>query len=252
MNEEVPRRMQRFYRKKPSESEVKQKSTQIAIEHVDNFVQRNNRYPNRDELDKLSQNIFDQLKMELKKDQEAQKFDEDIDLGPDAQQRNLADERKDRRAGRVKEEQKKKKTEPQNSADANKQTQVESTQPEQSTKEILEEDQNDLETSEELEEKDEQEEFDDKQNVEKLAEVDELGSLEDELSDDNFDSVEKEMTTNLNMCPRCNNKTEELIYCPTCGEAFCNHCAKAVEVLPDSAKYTCPKCSASFKKRKNR
>ena len=88
--------------------------------------------------------------------------------------------------------------------------------------------------------------------VKKLSSVEELGSLENQLEDvDDFDLIEKETETTENNCPTCNNKTKEFIYCPNCGEAFCDHCAKKIDVLTDSLGYTCPKCSHEFKKRKN-
>ena len=65
MAEEIPRRMQRYYRKKPSEEEVREKSSELAIQGVDSFRNQNSRYPNRDELEEISQNVFEQLKREL-------------------------------------------------------------------------------------------------------------------------------------------------------------------------------------------
>ena len=90
----------------------------------------------------------------------------------------------------------------------------------------------------------------DDHSMKKLAGIDELASLEEDLkSEGDFDLIEKETDTSLS-CPNCRSKAEELIYCPGCGEAFCDHCASRVQVQSDSVKYKCPKCGNEFKKRK--
>jgi predicted RNA-binding Zn-ribbon protein involved in translation (DUF1610 family) len=246
MTEDIPRRLQRFYRKKPTEEELKERSTQIAITKVDEFVKQNNRYPNKDEINKMAENVYELLKKELESDKEEKnKFEDDIDLGefekPEAG-KNLLEKRKEER---------KKRKEENVEQEKQKETELEQVEDDEKIEDIPNTD--DLEEDSEIEKSPETEPEDiDTENVQKLAEIDELSSLEDNLSEDGFDMVDKEIETGLNICPRCGNKSEELIYCPKCGEAFCDHCAKSVEVQAESLKYTCPKCGTEFKKRKTR
>lgn len=251
MSEELPRRMQRFYRKKPSESEVKEKSAQIAVKQVDSFVQQNRRYPNKDEMNRIADNVFDQLKTQIAKEQEEKKgFEEGIDLGPAPPNESLADRRKDRRARRGEKE------EDEQTIAASTQGTAQNDQTGQDPPERLpgEDDKIEDEKDEDIEDSGDLEgQLDeDTKNIEKLAEVEELSSLESGLGEDDYDNVDKEMDTGINNCPRCKSKVQELIFCPKCGEAFCNHCAKGIESQKDSVKYICPKCSAEFKKRKSR
>ncbi|MEM4257206.1 MAG: hypothetical protein QXZ13_03005 [Candidatus Diapherotrites archaeon] len=217
-DEYIPRRLLRFYRKKPVESEVREKSAKLAVKEVDNFVEQNKRYPNREEIDKIAESVFEQLKKEFSEEDE-KKFENDIDL-------DFLDKEKTelRRKRSMKKEEKEEEKIPEK----------------QETAAIII-----------PEEQDETEKYENINNIEKIAELDEVASLEDEISDnDDFDNIEKEMEEKEGICPRCKSKTEEIIFCPQCGEAFCNHCAKAIENLPDAIKYVCPNCNTLFKKRK--
>lgn len=95
-----------------------------------------------------------------------------------------------------------------------------------------------------------------RENVKKLAGIDELSSLEEELlqggEGDEFDLVDKELESGSVSCPKCGNPAEGLVYCPDCGDAFCDHCAKKIEALTDAVKYTCGKCGAEFRKKKSK
>jgi len=76
-----------------------------------------------------------------------------------------------------------------------------------------------------------------------------LGSLEgkeesgkeEDLSLDNMDEDKED-------CPNCEKPTDEVIYCSSCGAAFCDSCAKAKEKYPDKVKYTCPHCGVKIDK----
>ncbi len=72
--------------------------------------------------------------------------------------------------------------------------------------------------------------------------------MEEGGGDDGLLTLEAE--TNKNKCPHCGTKTEDLVFCPNCGEGFCPHCASKAEVGVDSVKYACPKCKHEFKVRK--
>lgn len=244
MKKKIPRRLQRFERKNMTEEEVKDKSTSIALKEVDSFREKHERYPAPAELDQISENVFTQLKKEMNKKKEEKKVSQEIDFGDEEMPRekgsSLLEKRRLRRGRRSKRAEK----------------QEEKIEEEDETeKEIIEgqkpvgEEFGDVKMPDMMDDPGEIPSQDD--SIKQLAGIDELANLEADLdTPDDFDLVEKETLTSLNTCTRCNNKTKEMIYCPNCGQAFCDHCAKAVEVLEETAKYTCPNCSREFKKRK--
>ncbi|MBI2530457.1 MAG: hypothetical protein HYW05_04925 [Candidatus Diapherotrites archaeon] len=61
------------------------------------------------------------------------------------------------------------------------------------------------------------------------------------------ESITKEIETDKNVCPNCGNKSPEIIFCPNCNSAFCAHCAKSVKPYDDIVVYKCPKCNKEFK-----
>ncbi len=304
--------MMRFYRKKPTEQQVREKSSDISMNAVDSFRQEHNRYPNRSELDEISRSVFEQLKRDLdRKDSEL----DDIDLGEAeggakaCKGRSLLEQRKAKRgaakagdgsAGWPSKTGKKspavpgaafgasevgnggkklprsesrklaKKGRPQGAED-DKKTGLGGHGDEDGLEGMGEgqgswKDEGESKSGEGTGEGDESgslEELEEmeknRQGVKNLAAIDELTALEGELlgddakgGDGEFDLVEKELDAGGTACPGCGSKAGEIIYCPNCGDAFCDHCAKKVEPLSDSVKYTCGKCRAEFRKRKGR
>src|SRR3989338_1590361 len=73
MPEEIPRRLLRFNRKKPSEQEVRARSSEIAINEVDRFRERHSRFAEQKEREEISDNVFEQLKRELAQAQDEEK-----------------------------------------------------------------------------------------------------------------------------------------------------------------------------------
>jgi len=49
-------------------------------------------------------------------------------------------------------------------------------------------------------------------------------------------------------CPNCKAPTEDIVFCPECGTAFCDKCAKNLEVLGKTKIYTCPSCDKKIKR----
>ena len=250
MVDEIPRRMRRFYRgEKPTEEEMKQKSTEIAIKEVDRFRERHDRYPGRGELDEISQNVFDQLKRELEMAKEEDGAPAKTSHGQvnTEKGKSFLEMRREKhgrpleaigRAGKPVETGSDGKTGKKKAAEG-----IETSAAafgEQGEGTALGESLGIGDSAPEP--------SDDDTGIRQLAELDELSSLEKELLDDDSDLVGKEIKSDLNVCPRCRSRADDLIYCPNCGEAFCDHCAKAVEVQGDSVKYTCPKCAKDFKK----
>ena len=262
MTDDIPRRMRRFYRgDKPTEQEVKERSTEIAIKEIDRFKEANSRYPGKQELDVISENVFEQLrreievgKAEMQRQAKAQGLADEGEIGAAGQGgKSFLEARRERRKGRAV------------SAPAEKGgrrrrrhgEEDEGLEPMQEMEEPPTAAAGDagagLEAMEEFA-GDEIPEDEDSANVQKLAGIDELANLEESLgdADDDSDSVEKEIDSDLNVCPRCGTRADELLYCPSCGEAFCDHCAKAVDTQGNTVKYTCPKCGKDFRKSKER
>ncbi len=79
-----------------------------------------------------------------------------------------------------------------------------------------------------------------------------LGDLEKELGMEEEGEELKELKEfsekepEKNLCPSCGKKTEKIIYCPSCGNAFCLACAKDLEKGGGRMKYRCPKCGKRF------
>ncbi|VVB99335.1 Uncharacterised protein [uncultured archaeon] len=287
MAEEIPRRMMRFYRKKPTEGEVRSKSSEIAVKEVDSFREEHNRYPNQKELEEISQKVFDQLKREIEKGDSNDSEAEDIYLGSQETKagerpgKSLADIRRKKRAGIRKAEDARERQEKSREAQGRKgdsagkgrasggaggkvdsgaamgnvddETKEGPEGRDESEGSELPDSLRDGGNDESIKELEELEAK--KAGVRKLADIDDLSKLESGLEGDEEEGedeldlfVEKEIETGGSMCPHCNNKAEEIIYCPECGDAFCSHCAKKMEVLPGAIKYMCPKCGAQFKK----
>jgi len=271
MEQEIPRRLRRFYREdgsqeKPTEQQVKERSTEIALRHVDEFHKVHSRYPKKDELEEVSQNVFEQLKKELESGPESS----EIDLGKLKEEKTLLEQRKERRGRHAHEAAKGQKAQKQAAAE-NEGGKKRDNKIEGESDSIIEDEKDD--GQDEAAEESETEESETDENVEdvkiseipqdelaglgegesgnarQITQMDELSSLEDELSgSDDSDMVEKEMESEINKCPRCATTTKEFIYCPSCGDAFCNHCAKAVEPQAQSVRYTCPSCGNMFRK----
>ncbi|MCR4335360.1 MAG: hypothetical protein NUV57_02375 [archaeon] len=259
-DEEIPRRLRRFHKDElPTQEEVHGRSTEIAIKEVDKFKDTHSRYPQKDELEEISESVFNQLKNELKQDQEYKKEissqleleepkDElenlETDLRSNMNKMSLLEKRKERRHHghmETEEEESKEKIEETKNKVLKKEKQK-----------IKMPEINDADEMPDLmEENDDLSELESSDEVKKLSSIEELGSLENELEEsDDFDLIDKETEITENNCPTCNNKTKEFIYCPNCGNAFCDHCAKKIDVQTDSLEYTCPNCNTAFKKRK--
>jgi len=253
--EYVPRRLRRFRREeeeefKFTEEEVKETSTEIAINEVDKFKKRNDRYPkDNSEIEEISKNVFDQLKTDLEEKKiEKEKISENMELDfgetqeeAGTEKESFLEKRKAKRSERTEKRRQYKDKKEIDASDEGKEEPV--------VTEPMAMKENPDEIEDLFGEKDKRKQSE-RGELKKLAGIDELESLSGDLGDDEFDLIEKETETTQNNCPFCNSKTKELIYCPNCGQAFCDHCAKAVEVLNDSVKYTCPKCKNEFKKRK--
>ena len=250
--EYVPRRLRRFQREEftPTEEEVKSKGTEIAMKEVDKFKDVHERYPQKEELNEISKNVFEQLKTDISENKnEDKKIVDSIEFGFDEEEqevegtkKSFLEERKAKRkmknAQSEKEPSKKEKIKSEKSLPKKETIQTPPAKEVTSgIKDLFAEEAKTIENT---------------KNVNQLAEIDELGKLESELSEENdFDLIEKETEGTVNNCAFCNSKAKAIIYCPNCGQAFCDHCAKTIDVQKDFVRYTCPKCANEFKKRRN-
>jgi len=262
MAEERSRRVKRLREKNPkiSESELKEKSTDLAIKEVDKFKQENSRWPDPKELEAMSENVYEQLKFEMEKPQSTEqktpaqektvkKFSE-INPEKSDQPASFLERRREKReferqeAARRKQNETGKKqkvpSEIKNEKTGTKNNKNAPAKKASSTKELFGD-----ELKEEMLAEDK-----DLGDFKKLVGLEELSSLEENLDEkSDVDLIDKDTETDNNSCPNCNNKTKGIIYCPGCGNAFFNHCAKKIEPMADSIKYTCTHCSFEFKKR---
>jgi predicted RNA-binding Zn-ribbon protein involved in translation (DUF1610 family) len=261
--ENVPRRMKRFYRNqkeeagfensvesfenpepKKTENDIRDliledigaqekknpKAIEIAVSQVNQFKAKHNRLPNLNEYDQIAENIFGQLKEE----EESQKFvaaqGREIKRIPTTAQGNQQEAQQPMqqapRRGRTKAERTAAKT-----------------GSEQLEQEQQTENQNDLKKLEikDLlkEESDELKEFDENKE-------EESGETEEE-NEFNLSGLGREETQSEEKCPNCGKTAEEIIFCPECGSAFCEQCAK-IERIGSEKKIVCPKCGKTTKK----
>ena len=100
------------------------------------------------------------------------------------------------------------------------------------------------ELDEDLGESDDLESFDEESDESEEG-IDDLGSMEESES---MESDLENLDEDKEECPNCEKQTDEVIYCSSCGAAFCDSCAKSKEKFTDKIKYTCPHCGVKIDK----
>lgn len=283
MEEEVvPRRLRRFYREKerqkpsykrprreeimhkaqeePSQQEereltrkeMKKKTVELALKEIKNFKEKNRRLPKGKEYDEIAEAIFKQMK----RSREAEKI-----FGKIRQIQGMREEKALRLAGRraagkeeeqeeapkAREELQRRRLGRRESFEERRKKRRGRIKEGPAAKPALAEETAGLSVEELFKEEPGKEE-------ESLSISDLEGSdfdFEKELGLGELDEgIGKEIQTNKNKCPTCGIRTDDIVFCPHCGTAFCSHCAKKVQVLEDKVKYVCPKCGGEFKTRK--
>ncbi|MFH1587110.1 MAG: hypothetical protein ABID38_04595 [Candidatus Diapherotrites archaeon] len=255
-----------IYQQITSGGEIKKQSTKLVHNEVKKFRKEHNRYPKETELEEISGNIFDQireemareeiLKRDLEKKQRALKEMKDMGEGwkedpvrgigdgfetLDGREDSVKDRRDRRRRGRsgAQENPEDKKFPPKEDFLG---TEKRPAHQEDAIKDLSVEGLFD-------------EGNDDDLSLDELDKVGggELGEEDLTLTDlEGDEHITKDVETDKNRCPKCKTRTDHIIFCSECGQGFCNHCARGIEVQDEDVKYTCPKCGKQFKVKKGK
>ncbi len=212
-----------IYEQSTGQSDNKEKTMEMALQEVKRFKKTHKRLPKKDEYERISENIFEQLKKEREKEKLLQK------------------------TGRVKKRISRKDREPRGRkgrSPKRKEEAIPTETPLPKKKEINS-------ALSKIKGLDVSDLFD---NGEEKKKGEEKGDFE-ELSDLNLGPMEEDEIKEINedegvgsSCPNCKAPASNAIYCPCCGNAYCEKCAKKVEKLPDRTRYFCPHCGKTIEK----
>ncbi len=240
MSNDIPRRLRRFQRKqqpvpqrdgeidfgnavqagnlKRKEELNKQITMQLALGEVQRFKERHKRLPKKKEYDKIAESIYKQLKDEDKR----KKLLERHEKGRKPKERKGRPGKGRGKQSKLKEDafaQLKNAAQGLESKSAGAKSAV----------------------AKELEGMSVEDLFGEGKTAKKKAASSEDFSLDDMSS---LDSAPEEdsKADERGGCPNCGNQTEDVIFCPECGTAFCEKCAKRVEKIGTAKKVVCPNC----------
>jgi predicted RNA-binding Zn-ribbon protein involved in translation (DUF1610 family) len=267
-----------------SRNKIKERATKMAMDNIRNFKEKNQRYPSREEMDKIAQQIYtnferDSAHEQAEKEEQGKEKQEGFVVQKEEAGKSALDERKARRESRKGRGKGKDEAGKVGNVDSGAVAAAGKTESpaELRRKKRLERKEAGNESAEEGTPAFEEHEVglpqEDAKNMSVndlfgeegkgsgnesselslggLDDIDELKDLDKELGEMHDDlHLTKDIETDKNKCPSCGTKTKELVFCPNCGNAFCNHCAKKVEVQKESVGYTCPKCGSDFKLKK--
>lgn len=232
-----------------SKKTVEEKTDRLALSEMQRFRKEHERAPTRQELERIAESVYLQVKQEAQKKEVHSRHKSRKSFleqrkkrrGKKEEQVNesglsIAEQRRERRLKRMGKKEDKKIEDEKGGFEP----------------EIGEKPQESISVKKELEGMDVSDIFSEKKESLEPDDVigeDDFGDLEKELSglSKGDDLVSKEMSTEKSKCPNCKTFTQDLVFCPECGTAFCSHCAKKVESLGEQTKFTCPKCKKSFK-----
>ncbi len=265
MGKRIPRRLKRFARQgvEPSEEAMigldenrffynpdskspkpvekrasgKEIAAEIAMEEVQKFKEKHKRLPEKKEYNSISESIYAQLKNKEKRKKAIERLE---------RKKEKRTVKKDESKGTEKESGKKRKHG--RHGHRKEQTEEKGFSESKTPKDEIFEETNGTLSDEEIK----------KMSVEDLFSNDKKGKENEgfgefEKTDNGEFSLEglKEMegkSDSSNKCPKCGAETKEVVFCPECGTAFCEKCAKKAEVLGDVKTFVCPGCSKKIKK----
>ena len=260
MGEKVPRRMRRFYRegKAPEagkdielgemvlegpETDEKAKvnkeiTMQLALNEVEKFKKEHKRLPKKDEYDKIAESIYSQMKDKEERKKALKRLE-----------RNAPKEKRarpERERGRAAEKDR---------GDIRKQAAF--SQMQQAAKGMSEKDIKGMSV---------QDLFGEGESKKEGAKALEdefglgtpkkgagqnglgLGQENDEFSLGELTDLNQPEEKSGQKCPKCGKPAENIIFCPECGTAFCENCAKKVGMQGKAKIITCPECGHKIKK----
>ncbi|MBN1940861.1 MAG: zinc ribbon domain-containing protein [Candidatus Diapherotrites archaeon] len=234
----VPRRMRRFYREGQAEErefedfsyeqprkrqssnyddsilkelkhgrETRPEAMDIAIDEITQFKKEHNRMPRKEDYELIADNILQQLPKEARTGR--QREEKPMESGKARERyRRRREKKQGEKAVGIEKPFEETKTEPQNTgSDLNKELKG------LEIKDILKQDSGDS-----------------------------LESLDSQAAgNEEFNLSGLETGETGNKCPNCKQSTEDILFCPECGSAFCQKCAKK-EQIGSQTKTVCPKC----------
>lgn len=245
-----------------AKDKLKEAASQLAAKHLNEFKEKNQRYPSKEEMDKIAQQIYLQFEREMKIKANAQSDAEKTGAAPRGRERRgQKDYSQPDSAGKAgaqkpetRAEQRRRKRQAEHKGGEEKGKagmNAEGAVPESADESAFSgAEAKDIDVKDLLGEG-QGADIDKEISLEGLEGLDELKDMEgglDEMHDELH--ITKEIETENNKCPSCGTKAEALVFCPKCGNAFCNHCAKKAEGQVDSIAYECPKCKSGFKLKK--
>ncbi len=252
MGGKVPRRLRRFQRqgeipegyeddleiaesvagqpKKDLTKEEKEEITmQLALDEVKKFKEQHKRLPKKEEYEKIAESIYEQLHDQAKRAKKAERLARKRPSKRDKKaQRDEKRAKRKRRRGKKDEEEEQEEALDQKSALFGKMKGA--------AKGL---------TQEEIKGMSVEDLFG---GTEKKGKGKAGQSIGDEFDLAGLSNLDSSVQEEREKCPKCGAETDEVVFCPECGTAFCENCAKKVEKLGSTKTYTCPKCKNKIKK----
>ena len=215
------------------EASSKEIATELALEEVQRFKEMHKRLPEQKEYDSISESIYAQLK--------------------DKEQRKKAIERLERKKGRETEKKGEIKGTEKENEKKRKHGRHGHRKEQAKEKGFQTPEKESLEAEETLSD----------EEIKGMSVEDLFSSDKKEKGNAGFGDLEKidgdefsleglkgmgEKPSASSKCPKCGAETERVVFCPECGTAFCEKCAKKVEVQGNVKTFVCPSCGKKIKK----
>ena len=281
MGNDVPRRLKRFYREgveppgeekgmdvdripvgsvsddsasnEPSaESDQNEIAKALAMDEVERFKEEHKRLPKKEEYDQIAENIFSQLKDKEQQKKAIERIERKRGKKPGEDRKEVqgissssdnAEGKKESEGNRI--DRKKERFllrhgKPVPGMPVGKEETV-SSGPAEGGISSVEKELKDMNIEDLF--SDEKKKGREKEGLEELEGIEgefNLEGMENGDDDEGKGGQEK--------CPKCGKPAEEVIFCPECGAAFCEKCAKKVEVVGNARNIVCPGCGKKIKK----
>ncbi len=255
MGKKTPRRLQRFdrqgieptdeamtgidenkfsYSPKPEEKRTsgkemssKEIATSLAMEEVQKFKEQHKRLPEKKEYDSIAESIYAQLKDKARRKKAIERLERKKGKRPREKSSVEGTETGKKKRKHVRPGHEKKQVEEKEFEAPKEEIGLSSEQIKgMSVEDLFSTEKSEKESGE-------------------LGELEKIG--EDEFSLEGLESMEEKSGAS-NKCPKCGAETEAVVFCPECGTAFCEKCAKKVEVLGNVKTFVCPGCGKKIKK----